>query len=142
MDGEVSHPADRALRSGSLSMPDVSNKHGGHRPEFRPGEDAYQRQRGRSEFCASRSGDGFARPSTDREGGEPAEVHSRPSRAGGVPQLANDVVFVHALHPHFSYHRQVGLQWATAHFQWLWNKPGRQSLHQSECHRIWHFDVK
>jgi len=31
------------------------------------------------------------------------------------------------LHPHFSYHRYVGLQWATAHFQWLWHKPGTHS---------------
>jgi len=87
MDGELLPHPDRASRSRSLSTHDVSIKHGGHRPEFRPGEDARQRQRGRSEFCASRSGDGFAHPSTDREGGEPSGVHSWPSSAGGVPQM-------------------------------------------------------
>ena len=77
-DGGLLPDSARALRPRTFLTPGFPGEHGADRPGDRPGRNACQRGRVRTESCASRAGDGFAHPPTDREGGEPSRDHSRP----------------------------------------------------------------
>jgi len=81
-DSELLPGPGQTFRTGLVLSPGILVEQDcADRPGGQPGENARQRPRDRSKIQASRAGDGFARPSADREGvGPPLLVPGHPPR--------------------------------------------------------------